>query len=157
MQVEELPRDVTDRPGRVVPALQHLDHMSDRALQQLDQLGRRRALAERLELGDDRPRFLRPRHAGPVVKEPPRPQSTINLHADLTQIPAPPRRDEPHLALDISVAIQRRAHDATKRRLVQRSEELVGRLLRSRHTRPSSPIDGDGERSRSTACFQGFP
>jgi hypothetical protein len=61
----------------------HLDDVTDRSLQQLDQRPRRSLVDGLLQLGDDRPRTVSPSGALAVPEEPARAKTAIDLRAQL--------------------------------------------------------------------------
>ncbi len=73
VDLEELAREIPDRPVGVVGAHDHLHDMADRALDQDDKLLRRRGCRSRAQLLNYGPCRARPLRALPVPKEPPVP------------------------------------------------------------------------------------
>ena len=127
VQGEQVPGQVTDLPVGVVGVLDHLDDVTDRALQQLHQLPRRRVLDRCLELGQDRPSRPRPRPALPVAEKPARAKAAIHLCAQLCQVACRPGGDQPHVTLDIAVTVDRRRHDLPQLIDRQSGDQLLDR------------------------------
>jgi hypothetical protein len=81
--------------------------MTDRPLQQLDQLPGRHSLHRALELGEDRPRRLRPRRALRVRDEPAGAQRAVDLGLQRRQPAVGASGDQAHLPLQVEVATRR--------------------------------------------------
>jgi hypothetical protein len=76
--------------------------MPDRALEQHDEILRRRSHGDRPQLLYDRPRRMRPLRTLAVSQEPPCSQSTIDLLAQRCQVAVFARRSQSHVSLDIT-------------------------------------------------------
>ena len=89
MESQQIAREITDHPGRVVRLrLDHLHHMRDASLEELHQVLARGGAHRHAELGDNRARGTRPLHAFAVAEEPTRPQPAIDLDPQLPQVAA---------------------------------------------------------------------
>jgi hypothetical protein len=89
VQLQQIAREIADHARRVIgPGLDHLDHVRDPTLEQLDQLPGRTGADRRVELGHHRSRRARPLHAVAVVKEPACPQRAIDLGAQRAEVTA---------------------------------------------------------------------
>lgn len=111
VDLQELAREIPDRPVGVVGAHDHLHDMPDRTLGQDDNVPRRRGRGNQAQLLNDRPRRACPLRALPVSQEPPRPQPTIDLRPKLRHLTPHARRGQPHMPLDVIVAVGRGGHD----------------------------------------------
>jgi hypothetical protein len=131
VQRQQLARQVPDQPVRIVRMHDHLHDMTHRPLQQPDQLSRRRLVDGLLQLGDNRPPGARPSCALAIVEEPARAQTPIHLRAQLRQVARAASGDQPHLPLDISVAVDRSRDDLAQLVERQAGDHLLRRRLRS--------------------------
>ena len=145
VQVEQVSGEISDLPVGVVRVEDHLDDVTDRALQQLDQFRGRRALDHRLEFAQDRAGRLGPSSALAVAEEPPRAKPAVHLGAQLRQVAFRASGDQPHVPLNIVVEI-----DCGRDNLVQLvdghgGDQLLDRRLlpdafsSTRHARHPSP------------------
>lgn len=139
-------------------------NVPDRPLQQPHQRPRRRRLDRPLELGDNRLRGARPSCALAIVEEPARAQSPIHLRAQLRQTVRAASRDQPHLALDVRVTVDRRRDDLAQLVVGQAGDQLLdrgpgsraqvygasaSRLISSRGVMTVAPMSCSSSRSRS--------
>ena len=83
--------------------------MADCSLHELDQLTRRGTDGDLVQFGDDRPRGMRPGHALAGVEEATGAKHLVDGCAQCSKVSVGARRDEPHHALDVLVALGRRA------------------------------------------------
>jgi hypothetical protein len=97
---------------------------------------RRRGRGNRAQLVNYRPPRACPLRALPVPQEPPRPQPTIDLRTQLRQVALLTRRHQPHVSLNVIVAVGRGGHDLPEhlgRKVAHDSPEI-----RHRHAAPVS-------------------
>jgi hypothetical protein len=85
VHLEQLPRQVADRSVGVIGVPDHLHHMANRPLKQLDELGRRRAGGALTEFLDDRPGGVRPPGALRVGQKPSRAKTAVDLRTQSGQ------------------------------------------------------------------------
>ncbi len=131
MDAQQLARDVADQSRGVVGMHDHLDDMADRALDELDQLARRAIAGDLVQLGDDRTRGMRPGHALAVVEEATGAKLSVDRGAQRSKVAVGACRDEPHGALDVAVALGRRADHLDQLRRVELGDHLLDRRLGS--------------------------
>ncbi|MGH2947205.1 MAG: hypothetical protein ACRDPC_13275 [Solirubrobacteraceae bacterium] len=131
VQRQQLAGQIPDQPVGVVGMHDHLDDVSDRPLQQLDQRPRRGLVDGLLQFGDDRPSGAGPSRALAVAEESARAKTPIHLRAQLRQTARAATDDQPHLPLDITVTIDRRRDDLPQLIDRQPGDQLLDRNLRS--------------------------
>ncbi len=107
----------------------HLDDMADRSLHELDQLARWGIDGDLVQFGDDRPRGMRPGHALAVVEEATGAKPLVDRGAQCSKVSVGTCRDESHHALDVAVALGRRADHFDQLRRVEPGDDLVNRRL----------------------------
>ena len=129
MDAQQFVRDVADQSRGIVGLQDHLDDMADRSLHELDQLTRRGIRGHLVQLGDDRPRGMRPGHALAVVEEATGAKPLVDRGAQSSKVPVGACRDESHDALDVVVALDCRADHFDQLRLVQPEDDLLDRRL----------------------------
>jgi hypothetical protein len=127
MDAQQFVRDVADQPRGVVGVHDHLDDMADRSLHELDQLTRWGTDGDLVQFGDDRPRGMRPGHALAVVEEATGAKPLVDRGAQCRKVSVGACRDQPHRALDVAVALDRRADHLDQLRLVQAGDDLLDR------------------------------
>lgn len=88
--------------------LDHLHDVPEGALEQQDEISRRRAGDDEPQLIDDRLRRARPLRALPVGEKPPSPQASIDLAPQPHQVAGRARRHETQMTLEIRMTIDRR-------------------------------------------------
>jgi hypothetical protein len=128
VQRQQLAGQIPDQPIGVVGMHDHLDDVTDRSLQQLDELLRRRSVDRVVQFGDDWLRAASPSCALAIVEKPTRAQGPIHLRPQLREIPCTASRDQPHLPLDITVTVDPRRDD-----LAQLVDRHTGDQLLDRH------------------------
>ncbi|MHB8660309.1 MAG: hypothetical protein ACYC91_20730 [Solirubrobacteraceae bacterium] len=83
MDVEQPSHEVSDQPRGVIGMVDHLHDVTDRSLEQLNELSGRRIVRHLLQFGDHRLSGSGPCHRFAVVEEAPSAQPSIDLGAKL--------------------------------------------------------------------------
>jgi hypothetical protein len=129
VQRQQLAGQIADQPGGVIRMLDHLHHVTDGSLHQLDQrAGRRRAYGY-LQFHDDGPGRACPLHAFAVVEEPSRAKTAVDLGAQLPEIACCTSGDEAYRPRDIDVKVNRRGHNLSQLLRAQGRDQLTERRL----------------------------
>ena len=109
--------------------LDHLHHVTDGSLQQLDKRAGRRRAYGCVQFRDDRPGRACPLHAFAVAKKPSRAKTAVDLGAQLPEIACCTGGDEAYRPRDIAVMVDRRGHDLSQLLRAQGRDQLTERRL----------------------------